>query len=1238
MPVFLKDPSDTSGALRAFDSAEDAKQAIAKLGWQEASPEEVQQRTAEKAYGDYGGRAFLQSAAAGAFDVAVSPVRGAGILGATLLGQENKDPYGEILSGRNFEKNLYSVLYELTGQGNAEAGSRIFEEEMRNVAKANPWASTTGYLAGGLLGGGGLSAASGAAGKAAASAAASSALGRTAARQAAIAALTGGAVEGAALAPGQAGEQAFIDNHKLTSEQVLGALGWGTLLGGGLGAGLYGAGAVYRGAKSGAASAVNAAGERASNLTRSLFGPRVSASAETVNEVGERVLGTKPADGFAGKMKDVLNYAREQAENAQVATTGVSPDAVKKYGGLRWDSNARRGRDLYLERDAIIDGAKKDFADALTAHGNATEGITKLEQDFAVKKERVQARLSDNLPAQLAEARTQADALEEKLLPLRQPGKAKAAGAAEPIDKEAYLQTFRAEERDQIEAELHDEVSDLLEATGVKAKPGGKTWQRAEQQVLEERVAPQRAQAEANAPVDPRVGSLVDEVGHRATLREVDSYFSRQLEKIRATTDPAEAFVLLKNTKSAAQRWADRIGKYANGADGGARPISPEKIQGARRLAEHIDSMQEPLRQSLMNEAVWGNAGADERAINAAFTRYLEGNKLFNQSFMLRESTGYMGKTSTRIANEKNVGRFLDRMGRADNVANERYLRSHLKAGRDLVEAINDAGELGEHAPLLEQVRQSEQKLSAILDKLDETVSVANQIDEVMKADSGGIAGAKPILLGGMLGGPFGALLGYGFDVATSPGKLMRQAIGIQRLAKRFDSRLDESIESIFERPRPVEPTPPAGAARPANDTAEEVFKDEVSEVRPRPPQQRGTPYEPPAAQGESPVSLAGKSLEDLGALPFDEATDRASTIKGLRESEEFARTGRAPRAFDREGHERGITISVDPTDGKPYLTDGRHRFSIAREKDLPSIWGTVRDADTGEILFRGDIPMKETPKASAPKAEPAPKAAPSPPPAATASSSASSAAPRQGKGGKALAAVPLSMALFLGDHTDKQEAFRERAREIRAATDEMGEGVRQVMTRDLGEVQQSFPQFASALTGGLTRGALFLESKLPKSYRAASPGAPGRSTQPVSDYDLAKFARYWSAVHDPVSVLTDVSLGTVSSEQIEALKAVYPELYVSMSQKLLEKAAAADAAGRRLPIQTRSQIGRFVGVQIEPAFKSSVLDLVDQARGARDQQQAQPNKDLNRSAPLHLAQTSGPESTQMKQRQAGVY
>jgi hypothetical protein len=465
-------------------------------------------------------------------------------------------------------------------------------------------------------------------------------------------------------------------------------------------------------------------------------------------------------------------------------------------------------------------------------------------------------------------------------------------------------------------------------------------------------------------------------------------------------------------------------------------------------------------------------------------------------------------------------------------------------------------------------------------------------------------------------------MLGHAADVATSPGRMMRQAIGIQRLAKRFDVKLDEGLEGIFTKkapePPPTAPSAGVGPSRAANDTAEEVFKDEVSGVHP-------SPGVAPAAEtktGTSPVSLEGKTLEDLGALPND-AGDRQATLEGLRGSEEFSSTGRAPKAFDRQGHEEGVTVVMDQ--GRPVLRDGRHRFTVAREKNLDSIWGTVVDGETGEQLYRGPIPMKK----GAPAA------------ARSASSAASAPATKGGSSaGRGAVAIPLALALFLGDHTDKQQAFAERAREIHAATNELGAGVRDVVTRDLGDVQQSFPQFSNSLTGALTRGAIFLESKLPKSYRAAAPGAQGRSTQPVSDYDIAKFARYWSAVHDPSSVLTDMALGTVSSEQIEALKAVYPELHVNLSARLLERAAKADAAGERLPMQTRNQIGRFVGVQIEPAFRGSVLALIDQARGARDQgqQQQQDSPELRRSQPLNLAKSAGPESTQMQQRQARVY
>ena len=173
-------------------------------------------------------------------------------------------------------------------------------------------------------------------------------------------------------------------------------------------------------------------------------------------------------------------------------------------------------------------------------------------------------------------------------------------------------------------------------------------------------------------------------------------------------------------------------------------------------------------------------------------------------------------------------------------------------------------------------------------------------------------------------------------------------------------SQVREAPHAPLQRTRPVTLEEVLGTAK--GPKARAALDDELQTEVVRRAKERGVSLGTETGRGaESPVSLAGKSLEDLGALPFDELTDRASTIKGLRESPEFAATGRAPRAFDREGHEVGVKLSIDPDDGSVHLIDGRHRFSIAKEKDLESVWGTIREAGSGKVLYQGDIPLKAT-------------------------------------------------------------------------------------------------------------------------------------------------------------------------------------------------------------------------------------------------------------------------------------
>lgn len=136
-----------------------------------------------------------------------------------------------------------------------------------------------------------------------------------------------------------------------------------------------------------------------------------------------------------------------------------------------------------------------------------------------------------------------------------------------------------------------------------------------------------------------------------------------------------------------------------------------------------------------------------------------------------------------------------------------------------------------------------------------------------------------------------------------------------------------------------------------------------------------------PATAPAAPVSLQGLELKDLGVIT-DPASFRAASLKGLRSSPEFLRTGRVPKEFDRRAHEVGVVLRLDPdSDLGFYLKDGRHRFTVAKEAGLQKIWATVQDAN-GKQVYRGFIDLQgQRPKLTAPAS--APKRAPRATPAA---------------------------------------------------------------------------------------------------------------------------------------------------------------------------------------------------------------------------------------------------------------
>ncbi len=91
------------------------------------------------------------------------------------------------------------------------------------------------------------------------------------------------------------------------------------------------------------------------------------------------------------------------------------------------------------------------------------------------------------------------------------------------------------------------------------------------------------------------------------------------------------------------------------------------------------------------------------------------------------------------------------------------------------------------------------------------------------------------------------------------------------------------------------------------------------------------------------------------------------------------------------------------------------------------------------------------------------------------------------------------------------------------------------------------------------------------------------------SQIDHAKFMRSVSAVEHPESVFRAMEQGTLSKEGVEALQAVYPNLYEKLQSKVLEHVSSHP----NLPYKKKLQLGLLLNVPTdESLLPENVLAL----------------------------------------------
>jgi hypothetical protein len=144
----------------------------------------------------------------------------------------------------------------------------------------------------------------------------------------------------------------------------------------------------------------------------------------------------------------------------------------------------------------------------------------------------------------------------------------------------------------------------------------------------------------------------------------------------------------------------------------------------------------------------------------------------------------------------------------------------------------------------------------------------------------------------------------------------------------------------------------------------------------------------------------------------------------------------------------------------------------------------------------------------------------------------------------------------------------------------------RKNLAERLAGVRMVSPELADSIETIANRKISFLAQKLPKrpSYLAHKPGPD--DWHPGNDA-IRVFARYMAAVEDPDGIEDRLADGTITPQDVEAYKAVYPERYAAFRNDIAAKLPELQAT---LPIAKRMALSIFTGLPVEPSMEPRIF------------------------------------------------
>jgi hypothetical protein len=189
-----------------------------------------------------------------------------------------------------------------------------------------------------------------------------------------------------------------------------------------------------------------------------------------------------------------------------------------------------------------------------------------------------------------------------------------------------------------------------------------------------------------------------------------------------------------------------------------------------------------------------------------------------------------------------------------------------------------------------------------------------------------------------------------------------------------------------------------------------------------------------------------------------------------------------------------------------------------------------------------------------------------------------------------------------------KQEAIKNIQKNISSVTINPDQLV-DMLAKRVGPIAAASPEIGMVMQQRMASALAFLNSKLPKP--AVSAGVFEREYSP-SSMELAKFERYLQVIEQPLTIFTEIKQGTLTREHVEALQAVYPEVYNEIRVQVMDKIAET---GNQLPYERKLQLGILLNIPADSSLQPQTIMQLQQSINTPPEQAQQAGPQFRPSA-----------------------